>query len=1205
MIKRQDIAFPGGLNTDDDDKTLPQGDYRRMENLRVGGSIDEHKGMAESLLSPDQVTIDWQGTSLSAAIPLGFAPDPANNRAYVLYRDTTNGYSTIVELTEAAGTVTGLSIFEDRRGILGFNGSYPIYNARVFNNHLYWTDGNSQPMQLNISRAKKYMEEGFNAETTIVVWDASTTYGNGDLVYHGKYIYRSNAGANTGNEPPNATWWTEVCGVLETYFPDWDIRDVLFIATPPVDAPAVTYQTDSARLTNALKGNQYQFAYRWIYADYRKTVFGPASKVPRPEGEEKFSGVINEDISTNNTLQVTVDTGPTFVIGIEIIYRSSKDTSTWYRLQYLDKYNSDGELILPINGTYSVKFYDDLAPVAVAASEVYKPFHYVPQKAGFLEIIEGNNMVFAKCTEGYPQISVDVEVVKSLEDISTVVSSIDWIDDISVYIVSGNSARSLWWVRFPYQPYVGGTYYIRTYKPSEGEKIASYTLTDGTSTWVTSLRTGLQAAINAESMDDSLCSWGPCGVCGDYHFCFFPITYDPNQIAPWQYYDENGWELSAWVEPVDYMPKHLNLKEGATHGVALVYYDSERRAGPACSNEEMRFYLDYYQDDSGSGLLVNEKRWKVQLNISHLPPDWASYYQVVYTGNLSMSYYIQSRVEFIQQVTDYTELSINQWLDTVKASITNYRQGDYVFQEGDRLRIVGYYDGTDVWTEWSDFIDVEVLGIDPDDEDIFRIPRFTGDTSLNQPNGLVIEIYRPKKTYEEDIFFEISNLKFEIGTSNGYPIHKGLVSGDDQVVDVDGVTTTPCSILLTGIHDGYKYERYAGTGKNYYASSQHISDFYRPTNLTGLGFPKIEDETVKQVTLINRYRYGGSLDLNTRNNQIADFAFDGYQDLPEKHGGINGLQEVGFVLKVLQAHRVWSIYIRRTSSFNPDGTEQILLTDKIFGTTRPLSQEWGTQNPESVIVHENYMYFFDKSQGRMIRDAGNGLFDLTEYKMRSFFRSERSSILECRTGVNESFDEVWFQLSDNALSTLGSGYSMIFNEERKRWTFKLNATAHLFIKIGSAFLYADNYQVFHMDKGSTYNQFGATVLNPTVEVVGNIEPENVKIWKGIIQHSSHKLWAPQIGDIYIPSNDNYPGVAGFGMQTRLKENLVITQEGVFYGPIMNDDNTPGGASTEEKIVNGRPMRGQVIRVTLERTDDVTERIILEGLGLVYVNSKRT
>ena len=149
------------------------------------------------------------------------------------------------------------------------------------------------------------------------------------------------------------------------------------------------------------------------------------------------------------------------------------------------------------------------------------------------------------------------------------------------------------------------------------------------------------------------------------------------------------------------------------------------------------------------------------------------------------------------------------------------------------------------------------------------------------------------------------------------------------------------------------------------------------------------------------------------------------------------------------------------------------------------------------------------------------------------------------------------------------------------------------------------YQVRQLEAGADYGQFGVIVQNPVIELVANSEADAVKIFKSMVQHSTHKLWSPTVGDINVQPNDNYPD----GMETRLLESKIESQEGIHYAPIMMDNNTPEAAGSEtsvqDRIVNGRPMRGQALRILLTRDDETNERIVFEGLKITYINSKRT
>jgi hypothetical protein len=445
---------------------------------------------------------------------------------------------------------------------------------------------------------------------------------------------------------------------------------------------------------------------------------------------------------------------------------------------------------------------------------------------------------------------------------------------------------------------------------------------------------------------------------------------------------------------------------------------------------------------------------------------------------------------------------------------------------------------------------------------------------------------------------------YEVKESGDGFYHGGDV---DQVIDANGNSTSPAEVIME-VGDSFKFFHRVWYNQTHlvHFESMLTSAWNVGNSFTGQGFPKVVEETLRQKTLTNRLRRGGQMQLGTRNNQIADFTYDDFVDLPELHGVVTGLQLVGFVLKVLQSHRVWSIYIYRTSSFNPDGTESILLTDQVFGTRRPDSQEWGTQDPESVAVHERHMYFWDRSKGLIIRDSANGLFPISSYKMVKYFRdlsADLDSDYKCRVGFNETYDEVYFCF----YKFLGAENRMVIfneNENRLRWTHEFDFGTGYVMNLGSRFFTLTGRNIYAWNTGSSsYGTVQNGYRDPYLEFVVNIDPEKVKRWRALAMHASHKFYAPNDGDILTPASDNY----SLGMQTRLLENLVQSKEGVWYAPIMNDTNTPGSGTTEENVVNGRPLRGQTLKVklSLDGADYVDEYVNLEGVKVMYTDSEKS
>jgi len=162
-------------------------------------------------------------------------------------------------------------------------------------------------------------------------------------VSDGNKFYKSIINSNVGNEPKtdDGTHWTDLNCLIEDAYYSMDVKNFYFEAMPPTHPPEVTYQSDDARKINNLRQTLFQFAYRYVYMDWRKSTFSPASIVSVPQAEEETAtGLANEMISLNNKLQVIVNSGGEEVRAVEVIARSSDDVSKWYLIETINKFDT-------------------------------------------------------------------------------------------------------------------------------------------------------------------------------------------------------------------------------------------------------------------------------------------------------------------------------------------------------------------------------------------------------------------------------------------------------------------------------------------------------------------------------------------------------------------------------------------------------------------------------------------------------------------------------------------------------------------------------------------------------------------------------------------------------------------------------------------------------------------------------------------------
>ena len=263
--------------------------------------------------------------------------DYEKRKLYVFYIDTFYGAAWIIEI--GIDDRVQKVVYYDRNNDIGFDPLYKIYNARVVNGRIIWTDNKNPIYQIDIERAKAsyYYGIGYNSYAT-VEWNEYSYYAATQIVSYGKYFYKALI-ANIAETPgEDDTIWSRLCSIEDAYY-SMSIENLYFAPIPPSTPPVVKYISDINRNINNLKQTLYQFAYRYVYMDWRKSTYSPASIVPLPQAEEETAtGLVNEMVAINNSLSIEVNLGGEEVRAVEIVGRSSDDPSKWFLVDIVEKF---------------------------------------------------------------------------------------------------------------------------------------------------------------------------------------------------------------------------------------------------------------------------------------------------------------------------------------------------------------------------------------------------------------------------------------------------------------------------------------------------------------------------------------------------------------------------------------------------------------------------------------------------------------------------------------------------------------------------------------------------------------------------------------------------------------------------------------------------------------------------------------------------
>ena len=165
------------MNKDLDERLVPNGEYRDALNVQVSTSEDSDVGSLQTILgnigiSPDFI-IDPTGITLHDFYCVGSIVDEKENKIYWFMSGT--GKDIIAEYdyeTEEVSPVV-VDIFtatlypsNESGRVLNFDKSFLITGINIIDDHLFWTDNNTEPKKINITRSKIGTPD-FNTHTRI------------------------------------------------------------------------------------------------------------------------------------------------------------------------------------------------------------------------------------------------------------------------------------------------------------------------------------------------------------------------------------------------------------------------------------------------------------------------------------------------------------------------------------------------------------------------------------------------------------------------------------------------------------------------------------------------------------------------------------------------------------------------------------------------------------------------------------------------------------------------------------------------------------------------------------------------------------------------------------------------------------------------------------------------------------------------------
>lgn len=1215
----------GGLNInlDDTDKALSFGDARYILNCWSGRSKKGNVGAIENEKGNVLVELDDLPEGVNTVI--GTAKDSKNNAIfYFLHNDTSlHGiYRYNIDLNTITKVLHKQSVLnfaiDRRKGYINF--------ANFIDDKLYWVDGVNEARKINVEKAIKFTD-GLPGGYTVL-----------------------------------------------------DEQTITAVKAPPTQDPGTVHYSDYSRTTNFIRGKIVQFTYRYLYDDFEKSVFAPISRSSVPEFDTYHGDAFYKNLDENmysgqysnlndwpfssqagayNSIQLTVKVGHYTVDKIEIAFKDS-ELGLWQSAGFID----NQELLKtlnPGNDYDDFLFYNDRDGSVISDEEILKSQDFFPINPSTQEYLYKNVLVYGDYEDGYDPEPLDV----SAEVVYEPYQSIDWFFENSFngVLQIGDFNRNF----KALVPNIGNPSTTPSFTPDKTFNVPTGVVEGDLIIFMASVNvqiiTGqsktfdspvsiyrvtdadirafpLPADDFANSIVKSLKLQGfeaeALPVFGNYEIHVNSGTF-LNPISDIQIYTEGDWNEASF-------------KQGAIHEFAIQYFDPYGRRTAAQKDHNWSVYVPSWGETFAADPTLDQEefnalKYKIKLSINHQPPAFATHYQIVYSGAINFSDFIQFWADMVdERVNISIEKGWTDWQDDEEPQANK----SYTFEVGDRVRQI-HLEPENVQT---------IPGLSGKDQDVtIKLPKTfdinesssitkfdetdlkeTTSASLNFRTRSLIEQYKEQREALEQIFNEFGHV---------YPIsNPGTADRQHTANEQNQTVFGPAIVRLdrgdvwvrTRFYEFFFYRRdipwslsNAG-GNNYFQYSEwrppviedpDYSDYFTSSGF-GFGRKIGEDPDYRRTSEINSFRNTGSYLEGSKKNDLNSIDFNAVFSVNIQFGAIRAMIEVGFTLKVIQERKVNSVYIGRRTTTNPDGTQDLILLDALVGSINPSPFEHGTTFPESVQKHDRHLYFFSDNFGKIIRDSANGQEVISDLKATKLFRELSDYILSktdghvfCNGAWNDEMNAYVFGFRDVAegipqdvmdipeggsLVEIGlessedQSFTISFQEVTNRWKSFHSYIPERMGWLGKEFITFVDGELWKHNvnnlRGNFYGQQQSMVIEPGF----NINPDKIKAVKAIGVHSNKR---PTLAEVFVIPNENYPE----GMHTRMLAVNFELREGVFYADVKKDLNTPSlsDQSAISRLANGREIRGATYTVRLTFTE--TEEVVVSRVIAIYDDSE--
>ena len=311
----------------------------------------------------------------------------------------------------------------------------------------------------------------------------------------------------------------------------------------------------------------------------------------------------------------------------------------------------------------------------------------------------------------------------------------------------------------------------------------------------------------------------------------------------------------------------------------------------------------------------------------------------------------------------------------------------------------------------------------------------------------------------------------------------------------------------------------------------------RPNQVDLNGYKRVR--RYADITYSEPYNENTSLNgLNEFNLSRANWK----DDIEKKYGHIQKLYARDTDVVVFQEEKVSYVLYGKDVLYNADGTSNVSQINDVLGRQVMYTGEYGiSSNPESFAFNGNNLYFSDARSGAIMRLGANGLTEISDAGMRTWFKDKFNDTKDYyKVGAFDSYYDQYVVsfIPKGIVDEQVFEHTISHDERPKGWTSFHSFLPEMMVSLNNDFYSFKNGDLYihASDNVPTANFYGVQYITK-VSVMVNDYPSDIKGLQAVSLEGSNPWYI--IAKAYVSDKRDYT-------ESSIQSYEFVKKEGIWF-----------------------------------------------------------